>query len=47
MKYLVAKGLEPQRISVVSYGSDRPVCTEKSDGCRAKNRRASFLVKQR
>jgi peptidoglycan-associated lipoprotein len=47
MKYLVAKGLEPQRISVVSYGSDRPVCTEKSDACRAKNRRASFLVKQR
>jgi peptidoglycan-associated lipoprotein len=47
MKYLVAKGLEPQRISVASYGSDRPVCTEKSDACRAKNRRASFLVKQR
>lgn len=47
MKYLVAKGLEPQRLSVVSYGSDRPVCTEKSDACRAKNRRASFLVKQR
>lgn len=46
MKYLVSKGLEPARISVVSYGSDRPVCMEKNDTCRAKNRRASILVKQ-
>jgi peptidoglycan-associated lipoprotein len=47
MKYLVAKGLEPERISVVSYGSDRPLCMEKTDACRAKNRRAQFLVKRR
>lgn len=46
MKYLVAKGLEPGRISVVSYGSDRPVCMEKNDTCRARNRRASILVKR-
>ena len=45
-KYLVSKGLEPTRISVVSYGSDRPVCMEKNAACRAKNRRASILVKQ-
>jgi outer membrane protein OmpA-like peptidoglycan-associated protein len=43
----VAKGLEPERISIVSYGSDRPVCPEKTDACRAKNRRAQFLVKRR
>lgn len=47
MKYLVAKGLEPERISVVSYGSDRPLCVEKTDSCRAKNRRAQFFVKRR
>lgn len=46
MKYLVSKGLEPGRISVVSYGSDRPVCMEKNATCRAKNRRASILVRQ-
>lgn len=46
MKYLVSKGLEPARISVVSHGSDRPVCLEKNDACRAKNRRASILIKQ-
>jgi peptidoglycan-associated lipoprotein len=45
MKYLVAKGLDPQRISIVSYGSERPVCAEKTETCRAQNRRAHFLVK--
>jgi len=47
MQYLISKGLDSQRIAIVSYGSDRPVCAEKTDACRAKNRRAHFLVKQR
>jgi peptidoglycan-associated lipoprotein len=47
MKYLVSRGLEPGRFSIVSYGSDRPVCVDKTAACRAKNRRAHFLVKQR
>jgi peptidoglycan-associated lipoprotein len=46
MTYLISTGLDPERISIVSYGSDRPVCTQKSDACRAKNRRAHFLVKR-
>ena len=46
MRYLVSKGLEPKRISAISYGSERPVCAEKTTTCRAKNRRARFLVKQ-
>ena len=46
MRYLVSKGLEPHRISIVSYGSARPVCAEKTEICRAKNRRAHFLVKR-
>jgi peptidoglycan-associated lipoprotein len=46
MTYLVSQGLEPARVSVVSHGSDRPACAEKTDACRAKNRRARFLVKQ-
>lgn len=45
MKYLVSKGLEPRRISAVSVGPDRPVCAEKTEACRARNRRARFLVK--
>lgn len=47
MRYLVSKGLEPARVSIVSYGSDQPVCAEKTEACRAKNRRADLLVKRR
>ncbi len=47
MRYLVTKGVEPDRISIASYGADRPICTEKTEGCRAKNRRVHFLVKER
>jgi outer membrane protein OmpA-like peptidoglycan-associated protein len=46
MRYLVSRGLEPVRVSIISYGSDHPVCAEKTDSCRAKNRRADLLVKQ-
>lgn len=46
MQYLVANGIESERISVTSYGSDQPVCTAKTSACRAKNRRVRFLVRQ-
>jgi peptidoglycan-associated lipoprotein len=45
-KYLVERGVEPGRVSVATAGSDRPMCEQKTDACRAKNRRARFLVKQ-
>ena len=45
-KYLVARGIEPERVSVATAGSDRPLCEQKTDACRAKNRRARFLVRQ-
>jgi peptidoglycan-associated lipoprotein len=44
--YLVSVGIEASRITVISYGEERPVCTEKTETCWAKNRRAHFLVKQ-
>jgi peptidoglycan-associated lipoprotein len=47
MSYLVSQGVSVQRISIISYGSDRPLCAEKTEVCRAKNRRVHFLVKQR
>jgi peptidoglycan-associated lipoprotein len=46
MKYLIDKGVSADRISIVSYGSDRPLCSEKNDACRARNRRVHFLVSQ-
>jgi outer membrane protein OmpA-like peptidoglycan-associated protein len=30
----------------VSYGSDRPVCADKTDACAAKNRRVHFKIKK-
>lgn len=38
--YLVALGVDAARISVVSYGKERPVCAEAADACWAENRRA-------
>jgi peptidoglycan-associated lipoprotein len=47
MNYLVSNGIAPSRITIVSYGEERPACIEKAEGCWAKNRRAHFLVKPR
>ena len=45
MNYLVGQGVAASRITVISYGKERPVCTEKTEACWAKNRRAHHLVK--
>jgi peptidoglycan-associated lipoprotein len=45
MSYLVALGIQANRISIVSYGQQQPLCTERTEACWAKNRRAHFLVK--
>jgi peptidoglycan-associated lipoprotein len=42
---LIARGVVPSRITVLSYGEERPLCTERQEACWAKNRRAHFLVK--
>jgi len=47
MNYLVSQGIQANRITIISYGEERPVCTEKTEACWAKNRRANFLVKPR
>jgi peptidoglycan-associated lipoprotein len=45
MNYLVAQGVQASRITIISYGEERPSCTEKTEACWQKNRRAHFLVK--
>jgi peptidoglycan-associated lipoprotein len=45
MNYLVSRGVDSQRITVVSYGEDRPQCHQNNEACWAKNRRAHFLAK--
>jgi peptidoglycan-associated lipoprotein len=47
MNYLVSQGVQANRITIISYGEERPVCSEHNEACWAKNRRAHFLVKPR
>ena len=47
MNYLVAQGISADRMTIVSYGEERPVCTEHTEACWAKNRRDQFKVKER
>jgi peptidoglycan-associated lipoprotein len=42
---LVARGVAVSRITLVSYGEERPVCQQSIEACWAQNRRAHFLVK--
>jgi peptidoglycan-associated lipoprotein len=45
MSYLVAHGVAANRITIISYGKERPLCTDKNEACWARNRRAHHLVK--
>ncbi len=47
MNYLVAQGIEASRFSLVSYGKERPSCSERAEACWTKNRRDRFLSKPR
>jgi peptidoglycan-associated lipoprotein len=47
MNYLVSQGVQASRITIISYGEERPTCPQKNEECWAKNRRAHFLVKPR
>ncbi len=47
MNYLIAEGVHPSRITILSYGEERPQCTEESEQCWSQNRRSRFLVKPR
>jgi peptidoglycan-associated lipoprotein len=45
MNYLVSRGVRANRISVLSYGEQRPICKEATENCWGQNRRAHFAVK--
>ena len=45
LNYLLARGLAADRFTLVSYGKERPFCSEPNEGCWVQNRRAHFLVK--
>jgi len=45
-EYLVQMGVPGDRLKTVSYGKERPQCTESNESCWQKNRRAHFSAGQ-
>jgi peptidoglycan-associated lipoprotein len=43
-KYLNALGISMDRMSTISFGEEKPVCTEKNEKCWSKNRRDDFRL---
>lgn len=42
--YLVSLGVSPSRMITITYGEEKPLCTENTETCWQKNRRAHFVV---
>lgn len=42
--YLISLGVPSARIDTISYGEEKPLCTEHNEDCWAKNRRAHFII---
>jgi peptidoglycan-associated lipoprotein len=42
--YLIALGIDANRMQTISYGKERPVCTESTESCWQLNRRAVVVL---
>jgi peptidoglycan-associated lipoprotein len=42
--FLTNLGVSPSQLTIISYGKDRPVCTEQNEDCYQKNRRAHLVA---
>ena len=45
MNYLVAQGIQASRVTIISYGKERPVCAESAESCYWQNRRAHLMMR--
>jgi peptidoglycan-associated lipoprotein len=43
-KYLTDMGIAANRISLISYGKEKPVCMDSTENCWQKNRRDDFVA---
>ena len=43
-KYLVSLGVSPSRVIIVTYGEEKPLCSDSNESCWQSNRRAHFVV---
>jgi peptidoglycan-associated lipoprotein len=42
--YLGSLGVDGGRLRIITYGEERPVCTESSESCWSQNRRAHMII---
>jgi len=42
-QYLIILGIPSSKIDIISYGEEKPLCTEQNEACWQKNRRAHFV----
>jgi peptidoglycan-associated lipoprotein len=43
-RYLTDRGIDGGRIEIVSFGEERPTCTEEDESCFSRNRRDEFEI---
>ena len=43
-EYLSSLGVPMDRLTIISYGKERPQCTESTEECWQKNRRSHFKI---
>lgn len=43
-EYLVSLGIDANRLRTLSYGEERPQCTDQTEDCWQRNRRAHFVL---
>jgi len=46
-RYLQSLGIDKKRMKTISYGEERPVCTEATESCWLKNRNATFVYSEK
>jgi peptidoglycan-associated lipoprotein len=39
MNYFIALGIDPKRLKTISFGKERPICTDPDEACWSQNRR--------
>ena len=42
--YLIESGVSPKQVAIVSYGNERPFCTDPAESCYQQNRRGHVLL---
>jgi peptidoglycan-associated lipoprotein len=43
-RYLTDRGIDGSRIEIVSFGEERPTCTDEAESCWSRNRRDEFTI---